>query len=65
MGVLNLTPDSFHPASRMCAQDAAAAAVRMVGEGVDVFDVGGESTRPGASPVAAQEELRRKEDLHE
>lgn len=60
MGVLNLTPDSFSelgkPQDHGSALDAA---LRMVGEGADIIDVGGESTRPGASPVSAQEELDR------
>lgn len=60
MGVLNLTPDSFSELGK--PQDlgsALDAALRMVGEGADIIDVGGESTRPGASPVSAQEELDR------
>jgi dihydropteroate synthase len=60
MGIVNVTPDSFsdggaHP-------DAAAAiahGLRLVAEGADLLDVGGESTRPGAAPVPADEELRR------
>lgn len=60
MGVLNVTPDSFHAPSRVePGSGVAECARRMVDEGVDVFDVGGESTRPGAEPVSASEELER------
>ena len=60
MGVLNVTPDSFSDGGRWL--DSAAAVdhgLRMVAEGVDIVDVGGESTRPGADPVDAAEERRR------
>jgi dihydropteroate synthase len=60
MGVLNVTPDSFSDGGRY--PDAARAVERarqMVEEGAGIIDVGGESTRPGAEPVAADEELRR------
>ena len=60
MGVLNVTPDSFHPASR--TPDVGAVgdrARRMIGEGADILDVGGESTRPGAAPVSEAEERAR------
>lgn len=60
MGVLNVTPDSFSDGGRHLALDAAlAAAERMIAEGAAVIDVGGESTRPGATPVDADEERRR------
>ena len=60
MGVLNLTPDSFHEASRVNSTDSAVSrAVAMVEEGADWIDIGGESTRPGAASVAADEELAR------
>ena len=60
MGVLNVTPDSFHDGGRHEAlSDAVAGARRMVEAGVDVIDVGGESTRPGADPVPADEEIDR------
>lgn len=60
MGVLNVTPDSFSDGGRFVASDAALARARqMVDEGAAIIDVGGESTRPGASPVSEQEELRR------
>jgi dihydropteroate synthase len=60
MGVLNVTPDSFSDGGRFADHDAAVAHGRaMVAEGADWVDVGGESTRPGAHPVAEHEELRR------
>ncbi len=59
-GVVNVTPDSFYDGGRYAAPDAALAAVRrMVEEGVQIADIGGESTRPGAPPVDAEEESRR------
>jgi dihydropteroate synthase len=60
MGVLNVTPDSFYDGGRYVDHDAAVAhGLELVAQGADVVDVGGESTRPGAAPVAAGEELRR------
>ena len=60
MGVLNVTPDSFHDGGRHEAlEDAVAGVERMVEAGVDVVDVGGESTRPGAEPVPVDEEIDR------
>ena len=60
MGVLNVTPDSFFPASRTFALDEAVARGReFFSLGADVVDVGGESTRPGAEPVDESEELAR------
>jgi len=60
MGVVNATPDSFHAASRAATADAAVAgALALVAEGADLLDVGGESTRPGAEPVPADEEAAR------
>lgn len=60
MGVLNVTPDSFSDGGRWLDGDAAVAhGLAMVDEGADIVDVGGESTRPGATPVALDEELRR------
>ena len=53
MGVLNVTPDSFSDGGRFARVDAAVAhALRMIDEGAAIIDVGGESTRPGAAPVA-------------
>jgi dihydropteroate synthase len=60
MGVLNVTPDSFSDGGRHAGPGAALEhARRMVDEGADIIDVGGESTRPGAPPVPADEELAR------
>jgi len=60
MGVLNVTPDSFSDGGRYTGVDSALTrAERMVEEGAALVDVGGESTRPGASPVSAEEEIRR------
>jgi dihydropteroate synthase len=59
MGVVNVTPDSFAETDRLDAGAAADAALLMVEQGADIVDIGGESTRPGADPVAADEELAR------
>ncbi|HET7631711.1 MAG TPA: dihydropteroate synthase [Gemmatimonadaceae bacterium] len=61
LGILNVTPDSFSDGGDLVSVDAAVArAARMVAEGADIVDVGGESTRPqGATAVDAAEELRR------
>ena len=60
MGVVNVTPDSFSDGGRFLDHAAALAhARRLVGEGADWIDVGGESTRPGAAPVPAGAELAR------
>ena len=59
MGVLNVSPDSFSGDGVADAGLAVERALRMQAEGADIIDVGGESTRPGWSPVDAEEELRR------
>lgn len=60
MGVLNVTPDSFSDGNQFLKCDAAVKrGVQMEGEGADIIDVGGESTRPGAEAVSANEELKR------
>jgi dihydropteroate synthase len=60
MGILNVTPDSFSDGGAWYDADAAVAhGLALVAEGADVVDVGGESTRPGATPIDADEELRR------
>ena len=60
MGILNVTPDSFSDGGRYVDVDAAVKhGLQLVDEGADIVDVGGESTRPGASPVDAAEEIRR------
>jgi len=60
MGILNVTPDSFSDGGKFfTAEKAVEHGLRMVEEGAQIIDVGGESTRPGAEPLAAEEELRR------
>ena len=60
MGILNATPDSFSDGGKFRApSDAIAQAERMITNGADIIDIGGESTRPGAEPVSLQEELDR------
>ncbi len=60
MGILNVTPDSFSDGGEFSERDRAVEhARRMAAEGADIIDVGGESTRPGATPVSAHEEQAR------
>lgn len=60
MGIVNVTPDSFSDGGRFADAEAAVEhGLRLIAEGADVLDIGGESTRPGSEPVSAQEELRR------
>ena len=60
MGILNITPDSFADGGRYFdSERGVAAGLRMAADGADIIDVGGESTRPGADPLDAAEELRR------
>jgi dihydropteroate synthase len=60
MGIVNVTPDSFADGGlRFDAERAVADALQLVADGADILDVGGESTRPGAEPLPAEEELRR------
>ena len=60
MGVLNLTPDSFYDGGKCPSlSEALKKAERMVEEGADIIDVGGESTRPGAVSLSAEEEMER------
>lgn len=60
MGILNVTPDSFSDGGRFLEPDAAVLhGVELFAEGASIIDVGGESTRPGAAPVDAAEEIRR------
>src|SRR3546814_2647878 len=64
MGVLNATPDSFSDGGRFASLEAGLAqARRLIGDGADILDVGGESTRPGAAPVDEADELARVEPL--
>src|SRR5688572_32927027 len=60
MGILNVTPDSFSDGGMFgSVDDAVAHAERLVSEGADIIDVGGESTRPGGEPVSVDEEISR------
>lgn len=60
MGIINVTPDSFYAGSRAGGvHEAVERAMRFEEEGVDILDIGGESTRPGSSPVSVDEEIRR------
>jgi dihydropteroate synthase len=60
MGILNVTPDSFSDGGRHADRESAIThGLRMLDEGADIIDVGGESTRPGAAEVGAEEETRR------
>jgi len=60
MGILNLTPDSFSDGGQFLNPDAAIQRVKeMIEEGADIIDIGGESTRPGAQPLTAEEEVQR------
>ena len=63
MGILNVTPDSFSDGGKFNSVDEALKhAIKMVEEGADIIDLGGESTRPGHSYVDADEELRESEN---
>ena len=60
MGVVNVTPDSFFDGGLYASSESAIRhALRLREEGADMLDIGGESTRPGGTPVNAAEELRR------
>jgi len=60
MGIVNVTPDSFSDGGRFLGPDAALAhARRLIAEGADILDVGGESTRPGAEPASEADEIAR------
>ncbi|MDQ9010985.1 dihydropteroate synthase [Acinetobacter gerneri] len=60
MGILNVTPDSFSDGGKHNGKEQAVAhALQMIEDGATVIDIGGESTRPGASPVSIEEEIRR------
>lgn len=60
MGILNVTPDSFSDGGKFCHLDAAIShAEQMIADGVDIIDIGGESSRPGAMPLSLEQELGR------
>ncbi|HEY7312853.1 MAG TPA: dihydropteroate synthase [Gemmataceae bacterium] len=60
MGIVNVTPDSFSDGGRFLDTDAAVAqALRLIQQGANILDIGGESTRPGSQPISLEEELSR------
>lgn len=60
MGILNVTPDSFSDGGKYINPDIAVKhALEMIDDGADIIDIGGESTRPGAEPITAEEEIKR------
>jgi len=60
MGILNVTPDSFYDGGRFVDPERAIArGLEMAAQGADIIDIGGESSRPGAAPIPAEEEVRR------
>lgn len=59
MGIVNVTPDSFSDGGRHVGDAALAHALQLVQDGADILDIGGESTRPGATPVSAADEIAR------
>lgn len=61
MGILNLTPDSFYTLSRLTEETIIERAGQMIADGADILDIGGQSTRPGAERISAEEELTRIE----
>ncbi len=65
MGIVNVTPDSFSSTSSDFSPDAAIAHARqLIGQGADMLDIGGESTRPGAEPVSAADEVEPDSACH-
>ena len=60
MGILNVTPDSFYDGGTYASPEAALArALEMQAEGADILDIGAQSTRPGSTPISAEDELNR------
>ena len=60
MGIVNVTPDSFHESSRRAnVAEAIQSAQNMIKSGAEIIDIGGESTRPGSQPVSIEKELER------
>ena len=60
MGILNVTPDSFHGPSRQASlEEAISNGIMMIENGAEIIDIGGESTRPGSEPVTIKEEIRQ------
>lgn len=64
MGIINVTPDSFSDGGRfLAAGKAIEHGLKLIADGADLLDIGGESTRPGSKPIALEEELRRVEPV--
>src|SRR3989338_2177036 len=60
MGILNITQDSFSDGGLSLSKESALKnALKMISDGADIIDIGGESSRPGSEPVSAKEEIRR------
>lgn len=59
MGIINVTKDSFYPPSRIAQDEISRTALDMINQGVDIIDIGAESTRPGADPIDSEEEIKR------
>ena len=59
MGIINVSPESFSGDGLIDPVAALAQAEQFIREGADILDVGGESTRPGSSPISTEEEIRR------
>ncbi|MCS7231324.1 MAG: dihydropteroate synthase [Elusimicrobiota bacterium] len=60
LGILNVTPDSFYDGGKyLKIEDALSQAEKLISEGADIIDIGGESTRPGSQPVSVEEEIKR------
>ena len=59
MGIINITPDSFYPGSRVDEEHLLLRVEEMIRDGVEILDIGGESTKPGADAVSLEEELKR------
>ncbi len=60
MGILNVTPDSFSDGGKYYSEKSAVDyALKMIDDGADIIDIGGESTRPGSEPVCLEDELQR------
>src|SRR5713226_3612951 len=60
MGIINATPDSFYESSRVSGRDKILLqAKKIIAEGADIIDIGGQSTRPGSESISADEELKR------
>jgi len=59
MGIINITPDSFYDGSRQTDESILSMTTKMVNDGADIIDIGGQSTRPGSERISIKEELKR------